>query len=119
MINKALEGSNWAEYSFTKEFVDDMIHHIQGYWGKPISFFKDLQHGCVSGMIGVLIYNDDCKNIYIKHIDDMESCKENMEDEYGCQIENSHSVPHYTFLCWLCYEELGFAIARALWPDEF
>ena len=51
-------------------------------------------------------------------MDDMEEWKNLMEDEMGA-IKNEQRLPHYTFMCWLCYEELAYSIARALYPDEF
>ena len=70
-------------------------------------------------MIGMLIYNSDCKEIYIEHIDDMEEFVKELESEMGEPIRNRDHLPHYTFVCWLCYEELAFRIARELFPDEF
>lgn len=107
-----------SNLSFAKEFIEDMVYHAQDY-SSPLGFFQDLTHGCQSGMIGMLIYNESCKQIYIQNIDDMEELKENLEEELGDPIKNKSGVPHYTFLCWLCYEELGFSIARTLFPNEF
>jgi hypothetical protein len=104
--------------SFAEEFVQDMAYHAAEY-GDPLCFFNDLRHGCQSGMIGMLIYNSDCKDIYIKHIDDMEEYKTQLEDDMDECIRNRTGAPHYTFMCWLCYEELGFSIARNLFPDTF
>lgn len=108
--------NNTSKPSFAEDFVSDMAYHAQDY-EMPLGFFEDLQHGCISGMIGMLIYNHDCKQIYIEHMDDMEEYKEELEEGLGEPIANRHHVPHYTFLCWLCYEELGFQIARTLYPD--
>lgn len=106
-------------YSFAKEFVEDMADETEGY-DDPSGFFSDLQHGgCVSGTVGMLIYNSDCKRIYIEHIDDMEDFKEELEDELGDRIHNKRELPHYTFVCWLCYEELAYRVAGILFPDEF
>lgn len=106
------------DYSFTKEFIEDMAAESEGYT-EPSGFFSDLQHGCQSGMIGMLIYNYDCKRIYIEHLDDMEEFKNELEDELGEGIRNKDGIHHYTFMCWLCYEELGFRVARVLFPNEF
>lgn len=103
--------------SFAESFLRDMANHIAGY-GNPEGFFKDLQHGCSSGMIGMLIYNDDCKKIYIEHIDDMEEYVEQISEELG-YVENKNKLPHYTFICWMCYEEFGYQIGRALFPETF
>lgn len=110
---------NQPYYSFVQSFVDDMAYHAENY-DNPIGFFKDLAYGgCQSGTVGMLIYNNDCKKIYVEHIDDMELIKEYLEDEMGEPVRNKEKLPHYTFMCWLCYEELGHNIARNLFPDFF
>lgn len=91
-------------------FNEIILDKVTGNYGKgkPAlkSFFEDLQHGgCISGMIGEFIYHSDCKEFYIKHIDGLENYKEELEEQLGEQIANRHSLPHYTFLCWLCFEE--------------
>lgn len=112
------DGSTTTMPSFADEFLDNMAAEIEGY-DYPLACFEDLtKYGCQSGMVGFLIYNSDCKRIYIEHMDDMEEWKNLMEDEMGA-IKNEQHLPHYTFMCWLCYEELAFSIARALYPDEF
>lgn len=100
---------------FAEDFIADMAYHAQDY-GNPQDFFKDLQHGgCMSGMIGMLVYNNDCKKIYIENIDDLEEFRSDLEDELGEPIRNRHNLQHYTFVCWLCYEELAADIERHLW----
>lgn len=106
------------EYDFTEELLEDMAGHCLSYTN-PIGFFEDLQHGgCSSGMIGMFIYNFDCKNFYINHIDSMEDFVAELEDEFGGPIENKEKLPHYTLICWVCYEELAFKIANELWEGE-
>lgn len=116
--NMFLEVVPNKELTFVDSFVEDMAYHAQDY-SSPLGFFQDLTHGCQSGMIGMLIYNSDCKDIYIEHCVDMESFKEEIEEELGSFIQNKSGVPHYTFLCWFCYEELGFQIARNLFENHF
>lgn len=112
------DGNESTQPSFVDDFIDNMAAEIEGY-DYPLGFFEDLQRGgCQSGMVGFLIYNSNCKRIYIEHIDDMEEWKNLMEDEMGA-IKNEQHLPHYTFMCWLCYEELAYSIARTLYPDEF
>ena len=86
----------------------------------PKEFFTNfLQSGCQSGWIGEFIYHVDCKKIYIRYIDEMEDFKEEMEDDLGEPIPNRLKLPHYTFMCWLCFEEFCYRIANKLWEDEF
>lgn len=112
------EPDSVSKPTFAEDFVPDMAYHATSY-DNPISFFEDLRYGCQSGMIGMLIYNSDCKEIYIKHINDMEEWKTEEEDNLGDVICNTNKYPHYVWMCWLCYEELGFQIARILFPNEF
>lgn len=106
------------DYDFAEELLEDMAGHCLGYTN-PTGFFQDLQcGGCGSGMIGMFIYNTDCKQFYIDHIDSMEDFVEEFEDELGCPVKNENKLPHYTFICWVCYEELAFRIANELWDGE-
>lgn len=116
-----LAKSNYPDYSFTEEFNTIIENKIEGYSGntkeKLQSFFEDMQHGCQSGIIGEFIYNSDCKDFYVKHIDDLEDMKEEMENQMGDTIPNKSSVPHYTFMCWLCFEEYCFDLDRTLFDS--
>ena len=108
------------KYDFAKDFLEDMAYNADGY-NNPLEFFQDLQHGgCMSGMIGMIIYNDDCKKFYIEHIDSLEFFFDDLEKELGEPIQKKDCYPYrYVFICHLCYEELAFKIARELWEDEF
>lgn len=113
-------GKDYIEkYDFAEELLEDMAGKCDGYTN-PIGFFQDLQYGgCRSGMVGMFIYNDVCKKFYINHIDSMEDFVEELEDEFGCPIKNVQELPHYTFICWVCYEELAYRIASQLWECDF
>lgn len=112
-----LMSSEIEEYDFAKEFLEDMASHMSNVdfemWLNDL-----LKHGCISGMVGILIYNSDCKEIYVRNIDSMESMKEDLEEEVGEMIPNRHGLPHYTFLCWLCYEELGRMVYDKIFEDD-
>lgn len=119
-----LQATSWVygragEYpSFAETFVESMAGEAFQY-GHPVGFFRDLAYGgCSSGLVGTLIYNSDCKRIYIDHMDDMEEYKNQLEEEMEA-IPNRNRLPHGTFMCWLCYEELAHHIASTLWPEEF
>lgn len=97
-------------YSFGKDFNKIILSHLDSYGKKDKaslkSFFEDLQKGgCISGMIGEFVYHSDCKDFYIKHIDDLEEFREELEEELGEPIKNRHNTKHYTFVVWLCFEE--------------
>jgi len=114
-VNQILNDKANMDYSFSEEFNQIIIDKCEGYDGKAKaklkSFFNDLQHGgCVSGMIGDFIYNSDCKDFYIKHIDDLEGFKTDLEDSLAFPITDRHKLPHYTFIVWLCFEEYCYAL---------
>ena len=108
------------KYDFAEVLLQDMAEFGDSYVN-PIGFFEDLQNGgCQSGMIGMFIYNNDCKRFYIDHIDDMDSFVEDLGEELGEPVTPGSDVSHrYVWVCWLCYEELAFKIARELWEDKF
>lgn len=105
------------EYGFVDDYLYDMAYHASGY-ENPRNFFSDLAYGgCQSGLIGMLIYNSDCKKIYIEHLDDFENMVEEYQEELGEPLENKSGLPRYTFVTWFAYEELGFTVANQLWSD--
>lgn len=108
------------KYDFAEVLLQDMAEFGDSYVN-PIGFFEDLQNGgCQSGMIGMFIYNNDCKRFYIDHIDDMDSFVEDLGEELGAPVTPGSDVSHrYVWVCWLCYEELAFKIARELWEYKF
>ena len=121
-INALLEKSNNKIYSFREDFEEIIKNKIKGYDGKPKdklkSFFEDIQRGgCQSGIIGKFIYHSDCKNFYIAHIDDLEEFKTEMEEQMGEPIKNRLELPHYTFLCWLCFEEYCYDLYNTIFEN--
>jgi hypothetical protein len=115
--------SNYKNFSFVKEFDQIIERASEGYDGTKEEQFKqfaeDLQYGgCISGMISEFIYNYDCKEFYINHIEDMEEMKEDLEDMFGMPIENRHKLPHYTFICHLCFEEYVNDIYNRLTDED-
>ena len=108
-----------SKYDFMGAFFGDMAEHIENY-NTPLGFFKDLDYGgCASGLVGMFVYNPDCKEFYIHHIDSLEDFKQDWENMMGTSVQNTKNLPHHTFMCWFCYEEIGYMIGRALFPYEF
>lgn len=114
-IEKLLEPNHFdLDNDLVHDFNQIILGHTQNY-GKDKaalkSFFEDLQYGgCISGLIGEFIYHNDCKEFYIKHIDALEEFKTELEEEMGEPIQNRHNSPHYTFMCWLCFEEYCYKL---------
>jgi hypothetical protein len=119
MLGEIVKDLKLSKYDFVGALLEDMAEHIEGY-DTPLGFFADLNHGgCASGLIGMFIYNQDCKEFYIQHMDSMEDFKQDWENMNAYYVKNTHGLPYYTFLCWFCYEELGYEIGRALFPEVF
>ncbi len=107
---KAFEKSTYKDLGVAEKFNAIILNEIQGSGGKKKeqlkSFLEDIRNGgCQSGMVGELTYHEDCKEFYIENIDDLEGIREELEDSVGESIKNSEKLPHYTFMCWLCFEE--------------
>lgn len=119
---KALEKSIYRDYEVSKEFNQIILNHIESYYGNKKerlkSFIEDLlQGGCVSGMISEFIYHIDCRNFYVKHLDDLEDIRKEIEEDYGVPVTNSAKQPHYTFMCWLCFEQYCYNIYSIVFED--
>lgn len=114
---KALEKSIYAEYDVHHAFKKIILSEMQSYDGtkkeKLKAFLEDMQRsGCISGMVSQFIYHADCKRFYIEHLDDLEDIRKEMEDSLGEAVKDRYSLPHYTFMCWLCFEEYCYDIYR-------
>lgn len=125
LIDMFLQAARWFDCvddtmpDFARDFCFEMASKAADYT-EPKAYFEDLHKGgCQSGFVSMLIYNSDCKDIYINHIDDMEEYIEQIEENMGEPLKNRNRLPHYTFVCWVCFEELAFNIAQTLFPDEF
>ena len=115
---KALKKSIYAQYGVSSAFNQIILSSIDSYDGgkkeQLKSFIEDLQKGgCISGMISEFIYHADCKAFYVLHLDELENIKNEIEESQGCPVENHYKLPHYTFMCWLCFEEYCFDIYRS------
>lgn len=119
---KALQKSQYKDLEVAKAFNEIILQKMDGYDGTKKeqlkSFFEDLQNGgCQSGLVGEFVYHSDCKDYYIEHLDELEQMKLDLEDELGEAIQNKQSLPHYTFICWLCFEEYCYDLYITLFDN--
>ena len=121
-INQILKEKNNVDYSFTEDFINIIVDKCEGYDGnakeKLKSFFDDIQHGgCISGMVGDFIFNSDNKEFYINHLDDLEDYKTEIEESIGESVKDRNSLPHYTFVVWLCFEEFCYTLYNSIFEN--
>ena len=110
-----------AGNSFDKDFLEIMGDKASAY-NNPKEFFDELaEHGCVSGMIGELVTNPSCKNVFIKHIEDFSDWFADCEKVsfYGDIIRRENiSIPLYTFIVWESFQELASEVSDTFFEDE-
>lgn len=71
-----------------------------------------LNHGCVSGMVGSLIYYNDTIPFAKKHIEEIMLLLEETEEETGERLKMT--TPYLNWLAWFGFEETARKIADEL-----
>jgi len=76
-----------------------------------VSFFEDLlSHGCVSGMIGSLIYYVDTHKFFDTYYDEIEELRLEWEDSIGIALGTSGDWKNY--MAWFAFEETAYRLAN-------
>lgn len=76
-------------------------------------FFADLlQHGCISGMVGSLIYYSDTHGFYDKHYSEIELMREDYEGSVGAPITITGDLKN--FMAWFAFEETAYQLASQI-----
>ena len=84
--------------------------------GTAISYLEDVcNHGCVSGTCSGLIYYADTKAFYIKHMEEIDEIRGDMEESIGVPLKIG--TPIYNWLAWFAYEETARTILSEVAPD--
>lgn len=113
MMDKAFEKAGVDDYSFSEELKEIYKDHIESYPGVD-GFFDDLAYGgCRSGMVGEFVYTDDCKEFYLKHMDDLEDYKSDLENDLGESITDD-DLTHAELVTWLVVEEVARRVSDEL-----
>ena len=85
-------------------------------YDNPEIFFHDLlSHGCVSGMVGSLIYYADTHVFYDKHYSEIELLREEYEDSIGEPIKIKGDLKNY--LAWFAFELTAYQLTQELGLD--
>ena len=113
MMDKAFEKAGVDNYSFSEELKEIYKDHIESYPGVD-DFFTDLAYGgCRSGLVGEFVYTDDCKEFYLKHLDDLEDYKRDIENDLGESITDD-DLTHPELVTWLVVEEVARRVSDEL-----
>ncbi len=76
-------------------------------------FFSDLlSNGCVSGMVGSLIYYTDTHKFFDTHYDEIEGLREEYEANIGEPLQIKSDLKN--FLAWFAFEETAYQMANEL-----
>ena len=113
MMDKAFEKAGVDDYSFSEELKAIYKRHVEDRTTVD-EWFNDLAYGgCRSGMVGEFVYTDDCKKFYLKHIDDLEAYKSELEEELGEPIMDK-DLSHPELVTWLVVEEVARRVSDEL-----
>ena len=113
MMDKAFEKAGVDDYSFSEELKRIYKGHVESYPGVN-DFFNDLAYGgCRSGMIGEFVWAEEIKEFYVKHIDDLESYKRDLEEDLGEPITDN-DLSHSELVTWLVVEEVARRVSDEL-----
>ena len=82
------------------------------------------QHGCISGMVGGLIYYTDTTAFYLKHQKEIDALAYELADSCGCRIDEllrgwdtedpfARETTNQNILAWFGFEETARNLAGA------
>lgn len=113
MMDKAFEKAGVDNYSFSEELKAIYKRHVEDRTTVD-DFFNDLAYGgCRSGLVGEFVYTDDCKEFYLKHMDDLEDYKRDIENDLGESITDD-DLTHPELVTWLVVEEVARRVSDEL-----
>ena len=85
-------------------------------YDNPKAFFEDLaQHGCISGMVGSLIYYHETHAFFDKHYHEIEEIRHQIQDDIGLALEAHDDLKNH--LAWLAFEHRADQLYAA-WLDD-
>ena len=86
----------------------------EALWATDVSvveWFRGLiEHGCVSGWDGSLIYYADTHDFFDKHYDEIEALREEWVDQTGNDLQISGDLKNY--LAWFGFEQTAWNIMQ-------
>jgi len=109
-IQKLQEIAESAQNSLEKEVAKEALAFGDD---NVILFFENLRnHGCISGMVGSLIYYRDTEIFFDQYYEDIIWLKTEYEEAIGQPMAIPHQIKNH--LAWFAFEET----ARVLWEAK-
>lgn len=104
-VIRAMAENKTENSALEQEVLDTILAHSQdGYTAK--TWLEHLmQHGCISGMVGELIYYNDTHEFFDKHYDEITTMLEEYEEEYGSALQYNGDMKN--FYAWFAFEEVA------------
>ena len=96
--------------SIRKDVAEEALEY--GYEDLTAFFTDLLTHGCVSGMVGSLIYYRDTHAFFDLHYDEIETLREEYEDLLGEPLKINGDLKNW--LAWFAFEETARQLADEL-----
>lgn len=96
--------------SIEKEVAIEALHHT---YEELENFFSDLlNHGCVSGVIGSLVYLKDTHTFFDTHYGEIEELRQEYEENTGVPLSINFDLKND--LSWFAFEQVAYNLANEL-----
>ena len=110
---KTLERDLNALEQYVYDWLEDKTEEDDGYTEAVIN---DLMNGgCQGGMVGDLIYYSDTHEFYDKYYCEIESLREDLEDQFGEPLKPDGDLKNW--FAWLGFEETARRLCLELGYD--
>ncbi|HCL4447270.1 TPA: hypothetical protein N2D16_002875 [Clostridium botulinum] len=104
LTKKDLREKKFNSTELEKAVITDLLS--QGDAEEIITYMKDvIKHGCISGMVGNLIYYTDTEKFFKKHFNDIFDLYNQYVEEIG---ENPKLELNANNLAWFAYENICY-----------
>ena len=106
---RLIEMSENPTDSIEKEVAKEALSHSHD---NPLDFFNDvLTHGCVSGMVSILIYYRDTHAFFQKYYDEIEDIRNGYEEQTGLILQPKGDLMNW--YSWFAFEEVARQVAES------
>lgn len=71
---------------------------------------SDLTSGMDTGVVGEIIYDSDCRDLFLEHYDEIMEYIEELEEKTGEPVVNRKKLPLHTFYVWVFFEDIYYRL---------